>query len=46
MTSAILWSGGRRFVEVEPAAFAHVERDGIWVLDWAGGDGIYTSDFH
>lgn len=25
---------GRRFVEHNPAAFAHVEHDGIWALDW------------
>lgn len=37
---------GTRFVEADPAAFTHVERDGIWALDWAGGAGIYTSDFH
>jgi diphthamide synthase (EF-2-diphthine--ammonia ligase) len=37
---------GTRFVEEDPATFAHVERDGIWALDWAGGDDTYTSDFH
>ena len=34
---------GTRFVEEDPSAFAHVERDGIWALDWPS---IYTSDFH
>jgi diphthine-ammonia ligase len=34
---------GERFVEHDPAAFAHVERDGIWALDWPQ---TYTSDFH
>ena len=34
---------GTRFVEEDPSAFAHVERDGIWALDWPA---IYTSDFH
>lgn len=34
---------GARFVEEDPAAFAHVERDGIWALDWPP---TYTSDFH
>jgi diphthamide synthase (EF-2-diphthine--ammonia ligase) len=38
--------GGMRFVDDDPATLAHVERDGIWALDWVGGDGIYTSDFH
>lgn len=38
--------GGTRFLDEDPATFAHVERDGIWALDWAGGAGIYTSDFH
>jgi len=31
--------GGRRFVEIEPAGLAHVERDGIWALDWAESTG-------
>jgi diphthine-ammonia ligase len=34
---------GGRFVEEDPAAFAHVEQDGIWALDWPV---TYTSDFH
>jgi diphthine-ammonia ligase len=34
---------GTRFVEENPSAFAHVERDGIWALDWPS---TYTSDFH
>jgi diphthamide synthase (EF-2-diphthine--ammonia ligase) len=34
---------GTRFVDEDPAAFAHVERDGIWALDWLA---TYTSDFH
>lgn len=34
---------GARFVDVDPAALAHVERDGIWALDWPS---ISTSDFH
>jgi diphthine-ammonia ligase len=34
---------GARFVDEDPAAHAHVERDGIWALDWPA---IYTSDFH
>jgi diphthine-ammonia ligase len=37
---------GRRFVDDDPAAFAHVERDGIWSLDWAGAGATFTSDFH
>jgi diphthamide synthase (EF-2-diphthine--ammonia ligase) len=37
---------GRRFLHDDPTTFAHVERDGIWALDWAGGVGIYVSDFH
>jgi diphthamide synthase (EF-2-diphthine--ammonia ligase) len=37
---------GARFVDEDPATFAHVERDGIWALDWAGGSRIYASDFH
>lgn len=32
-----------RFVDDDPAALAHAERDGIWALDWAPS---YTSDFH
>lgn len=35
--------GGMRFVEEDPSAFAHVERDGIWALDWPS---TYASDFH
>ncbi|HEV7773463.1 MAG TPA: hypothetical protein VGO48_09290 [Conexibacter sp.] len=34
---------GTRFVAEDLAAFAHVERDGIWALDWPA---TYTSDFH
>jgi len=34
---------GVRFVDRDPAALPHVERDGIWALDW---DDTYTSDFH
>jgi len=34
---------GARFVEEDALAFAHVERDGIWALDWPT---TYTSDFH
>lgn len=34
---------GTRFVDDEPAAFPHVERDGIWALDWPP---TYVSDFH
>jgi diphthine-ammonia ligase len=34
---------GTRFVDEDPTAFAHVERDGIWALEWAD---TYTSDFH
>jgi diphthamide synthase (EF-2-diphthine--ammonia ligase) len=34
---------GVRFVEEDPAGFAHVERDGVWALDWPL---TYTSDFH
>lgn len=34
---------GMRFVEEDPATFAHVEHDGIWALDWPV---TYTSDFH
>jgi diphthine-ammonia ligase len=34
---------GTRFVTDDLAACAHVERDGIWALDWAAA---YTSDFH
>jgi diphthine-ammonia ligase len=34
---------GTRFVDHDPAAFAHVERDGIWALDWPR---TYASDFH
>ena len=34
---------GTRFVEEDPAALAHVARDGIWALDWPP---TYTSDFH
>lgn len=32
-----------RFVDQDPAALPHVERDGIWALDWPE---IYMSDFH
>ena len=34
---------GLRFVDEDPATFAHVERDGIWALDWPA---TYMSDFH
>lgn len=34
---------GRRFVDGDPAALAHVERDGIWALAWPS---THTSDFH
>jgi diphthamide synthase (EF-2-diphthine--ammonia ligase) len=34
---------GARFVDCDPAALAHVERDGIWALDWPQ---TYMSDFH
>ncbi|MFL5817497.1 MAG: hypothetical protein ACJ76L_07840 [Conexibacter sp.] len=34
---------GTRFMDEDPATFPHVERDGIWALDWPA---IYTSDFH
>lgn len=34
---------GVRFIDDDPAAFAHVERDGIWALDWPP---TYMSDFH
>ena len=34
---------GASFLDDDPAAFAHVERDGIWALDWAA---TYMSDFH
>ncbi|MBS1869591.1 MAG: hypothetical protein JSS99_08005 [Actinobacteria bacterium] len=34
---------GRRFIAHDPAAFPHVERDGIWALGWPP---TYTSDFH
>lgn len=34
---------GRRFVDVDPGALGHVERDGIWALDWPPTS---TSDFH
>jgi len=34
---------GARFVEHDPATFAHVERDGIWALGWPTR---YASDFH
>jgi diphthine-ammonia ligase len=37
---------GRHFLPGDPAAYAHVERDGIWALDWVGGAGISMSDFH
>jgi diphthamide synthase (EF-2-diphthine--ammonia ligase) len=32
-----------RFVNCDPAALAHAERDGIWALDWPQ---TYVSDFH
>jgi diphthamide synthase (EF-2-diphthine--ammonia ligase) len=39
--------GDRRFVAPMHAdACAHVERDGVWALEWVGGAGIYASDFH
>lgn len=31
------------FADDDPASFAHVERDGIWALEWPV---TYTSDFH
>lgn len=34
---------GARFADCDPAALRHVERDGIWALDWPPS---YTSDFH
>jgi diphthamide synthase (EF-2-diphthine--ammonia ligase) len=34
---------GVRFLDEDPARFEHVERDGIWALDWPL---MYTSDFH
>ncbi len=34
---------GMRFVQADPAALAHLERDGVWALDWPP---TYTSDFH
>lgn len=34
---------GVRFVDDDPAAFPHAERDGIWALAWPP---TYTSDFH
>lgn len=34
---------GTRFLDDDPAAFAHAERDGIWALVWPR---TYTSDFH
>ncbi len=34
---------GRRFVEHDPAAFPHEQRDGIWALDWPAA---VMSDFH
>ncbi|HEX7291750.1 MAG TPA: hypothetical protein VF250_11555, partial [Conexibacter sp.] len=34
---------GVRFVDDDPATLAHVERDGIWALDWPP---TYMSDFH
>lgn len=37
---------GTRFVDENPAALPHVERDGIWALDWTRGRGISMSDFH
>jgi diphthamide synthase (EF-2-diphthine--ammonia ligase) len=35
--------GERRFLADDPAAYAHVERDGIWALDWPA---TFASDFH
>jgi diphthamide synthase (EF-2-diphthine--ammonia ligase) len=35
--------GARRFADVDPAGLAHVERDGIWALDWPPTS---MSDFH
>lgn len=37
---------GARFVDCDPGALAHEQRDGIWALAWPDGDGIATSDFH
>ena len=34
---------GTRFVEEDPATFAHVEHDGVWALAWPD---TYMSDFH
>ncbi|MGN6188655.1 MAG: hypothetical protein ACTHOE_07130 [Conexibacter sp.] len=34
---------GARFVDCDPAALAHAQRDGIWALDWPQ---TYMSDFH
>lgn len=34
---------GVRFVDEDPATLPHVERDGIWTLDWPA---TYVSDFH
>jgi diphthamide synthase (EF-2-diphthine--ammonia ligase) len=34
---------GARFVDEDPATFAHAERDGVWALEWPQ---TYTSDFH
>ena len=30
---------GARFVDCDPAALPHIERDGIWALDWPGWTG-------
>lgn len=30
---------GMRFVDCDPAALPHAERDGIWALDWPGWAG-------
>jgi len=37
---------GMRFVDEDPARLAHVERDGIWALEWSDGAETATSDFH
>jgi diphthamide synthase (EF-2-diphthine--ammonia ligase) len=34
---------GTRFVGEDPGGFPHLERDGIWTLEWPS---TYTSDFH
>jgi diphthamide synthase (EF-2-diphthine--ammonia ligase) len=35
--------GATRFVDEDPTALAHAERDGVWALRWSGSS---TSDFH